>query len=357
MKSTSLGILIPYSKAEIILSILRKHRIINVDLEFIRKDKTIVISVNTTDDNLRGLLESAAIDFDYSIDTFTFTKKEKQPKNLFEAVQDTIPEHLHEHIPKAYDIIGNIIIIDIPEEIQAFKLDFGKALLSLFPSIRSVYRKASAVSGELRIREIEYLAGEKKCETIHIEHGIKIAVNVCEAYFSPRLGHEHKRVADQSKEGEVIIDLFSGVGSFPLHITKHKSTTVHAIDINKEALKCLGKSIEINNLIGVIIPTQGDCRRVADTLPKADRIIMNLPGKAQEYIDVACKIAKPSSIIYFYQFVSSSNPFEDMKEILKKKLKEQNWIIKEIISFEKIRESAPREIHACLEVSIIPQHK
>jgi hypothetical protein len=46
-----------------------------------------------------------------------------------------------------------------------------------------------------------------------------------------------------------------------------------------------------------------------------------------------------------------------MKEILKKKLKEQNWIINEIISFEKIRESAPREIHACLEASITPQHK
>ncbi|MCE7748668.1 MAG: tRNA (guanine-N1)-methyltransferase [Candidatus Heimdallarchaeota archaeon] len=357
MKSTSCGIQIPYSKAENILSILRQNRIINLDLEFIRKDETIVIPVITTQDNLRNLLESTVIDFDYNIDNFIFTKKEKHPKNLFEAVQDTIPEHLHEYIPKAYDIIGDIIIIDVPEEILTYKPEFGKALLSLFSSIKTVYRKASAVSGELRIREIEYLSGEKKCETIHTEHGIKIAVNVCEAYFSPRLGHEHKRVADQSKEGEVIIDLFSGVGSFPLHITKRKSSTVHAVDINKEALKCLGKSIKINNLIGVIIPTLGDCRRIADTLPKADRIIMNLPGKAQEYIDVVCRIAKPSSIIYFYQFVSSSSPFEDMKEILKEKLKEQNWIIKEIISFEKIRESAPREIHACLEVSIIPQHK
>ncbi len=357
MKYTSLGIQILYSKAENILSILRKHRIINVDLEFIRKDKTIVIPVNTTDDKLRSILESATIDFDFSIDVFAFIEKVKQPKNLFEVVKDSIPRNLQEHIPKAYDIIGDIVIIDIPEEILTYKSEFGKAFLSLFPSIKTVYRKASAVSGELRIREIEYLSGEKKCETIHSEHGIKIAVNVCEAYFSPRLGHEHKRVADQSKEGEVIIDLFSGVGSFPLHITKRKKITVHAIDINKEALKCLGKSIKINNLIGVIIPTQGDCRRVADTLPKADRIIMNLPGKAQEYIDVICKIAKPSSIIYFYQFVSSSSPFEEMKEMLKEKLKEQNWIINEIISFEKIRESAPREIHACLEASITPQHK
>lgn len=357
MKYTSRGIQIPYSKAEIILSILRKHRIINVELEFIRKEKTIVIPVNTTDDNLRSLLESAAIDFDYSVDVFAFIEKVKRSKNLFEAVKDAIPENLQEYIPKAYDVVGDIVIIDIPEEILSFKPEFGKALLSLFPSIKTVYRKASAVSGELRIREIEYLSGEKKCVTAHTEHGIKIVVNVCEAYFSPRLGHEHKRVADKCKEGEIIIDLFTGVGPFPLHIAKSKAITVHAIDINKEALKCLEKSIKNNNPKGMIIPTHGDSRRVIDTLPKADRIIMNLPGKAHEYIDVVCKIARPGSIIYFYQFVSDSKPLEEMKNILEEKLNEQNWIIEEIISFEKIRESAPREIHACLEVSVIPQHK
>ncbi|MCG3260764.1 MAG: methyltransferase [Candidatus Heimdallarchaeota archaeon] len=357
MKYTSLGIQIRYSKAENILSILRKHRIINVDLEFIRKDKTIVIPVNTTNDNLRNLLESAAINFDFSIDVFAFIEKAKQPKNLFEAVKDSIPENLQKYIPKAYDIIGDIVIIDIPEEILTYKPEFGKALLSLFPSLKTVYRKASAVSGELRIREIEYLSGEKKCVTHHTEHGIRIVVDVCGAYFSPRLGHEHKRVADKCKEGEIIIDLFTGVGSFPLHIAKSKTITVHAIDINKDALKCLEKSIKNNNPKGKIILTHGDCRHVKDTLPKADRIIMNLPGKAHEYIDVACNVASPGSIIYFYQFVSDSKPLEEMKKTLEEKLNEQNWIIEEIISFEKIRESAPREIHACLEASITPQHK
>jgi len=67
-----------------------------------------------------------------------------------------------------------------------------------------------------------------------------------------------------------------------LHITKYNICTVHAIDINKEALICLKKSVEMNNLKGMIIPTHGDCRQVVDTLPKADRIIMNLPGKAQQ---------------------------------------------------------------------------
>ena len=354
MKIKSCGIQVSYTSAEFILNILRKHKIMNLELEFIREEETIVIPFLTTKGELKEILEPIPIDFNYKINGFDFPEKEKQPKNLFEAVEDVIPKHLHEYIPKAFDVVGDIVIIDIPDELLSFKKEFGKALLSLFPSIKSVYRKASAVSGELRIREIEYLSGEKKCETIHIEHGVKIVVNVCEAYFSPRLGPEHKRIADLVEEGEIIIDLFTGVGSFPLHITKYKKNIVHAIDINKEALICLEKSIDINNLKGMIIPTHSDCRSVADTLPKADRIIMNLPGKAHEYIDVVCKIAKLGTIVYFYQFVSHIESLGEIKEILKEKLTEQKWQIKEIISFEKIRESAPREIHACLEASITP---
>jgi tRNA (guanine37-N1)-methyltransferase len=355
MNSKSCGIQLPYSKAEFMLNILRKNRIINLELEFIKKEETIVIPVNISMDELQKLLKSNDLDFEYTIDMFNFSDKEKQPKNLFEAIKDVIPKNLHEHIPKAFDVIGDIVVIDIPEELFSFKREFGEALLSLFPSINSVYRKASAVTGELRIREIEHLSGEEKCETVHIEHGVKIIVNVCNSYFSPRLGHEHKRIADSAQEGEIVIDLFTGVGSFPLHIARSNACTVHAIDINKEALKCLEKSVEINKLKGMIIPTHGDCRVVAVTLPKADRIIMNLPGKAHDYIDVACEIAKPGAIIYFYQFVSVSDSKEEMEKTLSGKLKKQNWQIEEIISFEKIRESAPREIHACLEVSITPQ--
>ena len=355
MKNTVCGIQVPYSKAEIVLKILRKHQIVNLDLEFIREEESITIPTLVKKDELEKIIKAASLDFNFKIEKFLFNEKDINPKNLFEAIKNKIPEELYEYIPKAYDIIGDIVIIDIPEELMSFKFEFGKALLSLFPSINSVYRKASAVSGELRIRDIEFLSGEEKCDTIHTEHGVKIAVNVCKTYFSPRLGHEHSRISGLCSKDEIIVDLFTGVGPFPLHIAKDVGAIIHAVDINREALKCLEKSIDMNKLKGLIIPTNGDCRLVANTLPKADRIIMNLPGKAQEYLDVACKIAKPNSILYFYQFVSDSNPLEEMKSILIEKLSAQEWQIKEIISFMKIRESAPREIHACLEVSIVPQ--
>ena len=61
---------------------------------------------------------------------------------------------------------------------------------------------------------------------MHQEHGIKIFTNVCKAYFSPRLGDEHKRVSDKVKNDEIVVDLFTGVGSFPLHIARKKDATI-----------------------------------------------------------------------------------------------------------------------------------
>jgi tRNA (guanine37-N1)-methyltransferase len=273
---------------------------------------------------------------------------------LYEAVKEQIPSKLHEFIPKSFDVIGDIVIVEINEKILDYKDKIGKSLLTLFPSINTVYRKASAVSGDLRLREIELLAGEKKCETLHIEHGVKIWTNVCETYFSPRLGHEHHRVAEKCLEDEVIVDLFTGVGPFPLHIAKKVNAIIYAADINRTALKCLEKSMDLNNLKGKIAAIYGDCRLVTDTFVQADRIIMNHPSQAHEYLDVVCQIIKPGGVVYFYQFVPDDEPEEKMKEILEAKLREHNFSIVKVLSFQKIRESAPREIHACLEVEISP---
>ena len=124
--------------------------------------------------------------------------------------------------------------------------------------------------------------------------------------------------------------------------------------LSKEALKCLKQSIKQNKVIGEILPINEDIRIAAKSLPKADRVIMNLPSKSHEFINVACEIIKPKGILYFYHFVPDENAEETITEILRKELKKCSWQINRKINFHKVRESAPREIHACLEVAIHP---
>ena len=57
----------------------------------------------------------------------------------------------------------------------------------------------------------------------------------------------------------------------------------------------------------------------------------------------------------YIQFTESEDGKNLVVSILKQELAKFDWEIKEIIDFHKVRESAPREIHACLEVVITPQ--
>ena len=355
MQIESIGVKIRFRNAETLRKALLSHGVIDTSLDFMRDEDHLIIPLILSKDEARKLLLSSTTIKGYELNSHRFTQKDIQPKNLYEASSKHIPENLHEFLPKAYDVIGDIAVVDIAEEVMEYKIEIGEALYSLFPSLKTVYRKASAVSGQLRIRGLELIAGEKKCETIHLEHGVTIFVDACETYFSPRLVHEHKRVADLIKEDEVIIDLFTGVGPFPLHIAQNHYSTIYAIDINQKAIECLEKSLLLNKLKGLIKPLHGDCRELAISLPKADRIIMNLPSYSQEYIDVVCQILKPGGIIHFYQFVATEDGKDKVVSNLKQELAKFDWEIKEIIDFHKVRESAPREIHACLEVVVTPQ--
>ncbi|MCG3224318.1 MAG: hypothetical protein H7647_07625, partial [Candidatus Heimdallarchaeota archaeon] len=239
MQIESIGVKIRFRDAETLRKTLLSHGVIDTSLDFMRDENYLIMPLKLSKDDARELLLSSSITEGFELNIYSFTQKDIQPKNLYEAASKYIPENLHKFIPKAYDVIGEIAVVDIAEEVLKYKKEIGEALYSLFPSLKTVYRKASAVSGQLRTRGLELIAGEKKCETIHLEHGLTIFVDACKTYFSPRLSYEHKRVADLVKEGEVIIDLFTGVGPFPLHIAQNHNVTIYAIDINQKAIKCL----------------------------------------------------------------------------------------------------------------------
>ena len=354
MSIKSLGVRTDYSNAEHLRKWLNSHNVINQSLAFIKEEYHLIIPLTISKEEAKKLFTLYKNELQLDIDVFQFEEKEHSPKNLFEAVKNSIPLNLHKYIPKAYDMIGDIVIVDIPDELIDYKTIIGNSLHNLFPSINTVYRKASSVSGEYRIRQLELISGEQNCDTIHLEYGIKIVVNVCETYFSPRLGDEHHRIANSVKNEDCVVDLFTGVGSFPLHIAKKHEATIYAIDINENAIICLQKSISINKLKGVIHPLQGDCREIIEKIPKADKVIMNLPSKSLEYIDVACEIMKSEGILYFYFFSPEESPKEEMIEKLRIELQKNNRKIGKIIDYRRVRDSAPREIQACLEISITP---
>jgi len=265
-------------------------------------------------------------------------------------VTKIIPPDFHHLIPSSFDVIGKIAMVKMEPEIIDFKKEIGKSILSV-SRIQSVYMKTDEVKGQFRLPELELIAGEPVTETIHKEHGVTVFVDIKKAFFNPRLANEHQRIASIVKEGEVVLDLFTGVGPFAILIAKNNRATVHAVDINPSAIACLEESIKLNSLKGDIVPVTGDIRNVYSSLPMGDRIIMNLPGDARSYLDVAFSKTKKGGYIHYYTFSpkNAPNPVEMVSNDLDNWLK-NNGKIGTIINAFKLREVSAGKFQVAVDM-------
>ena len=210
--------------------------------------------------------------------------------------------------------------------------------------------KKSAVHGTIRIRDLELIAGEDDPVTIHKEHGARLKLNVKEVYFSPRLATERKRVSDSVHDGENILDMFCGIGPFPIVIARNNDVNITGVDINENAIKYFEENIKLNKLEN-ILAICGDVREVSTSFKtKFDRIIMNLPGLAYDFLDVAMNLIEDNGTINYYEF--SDGYEQGKKRLIDAALKENKNV--EIINTRKVKSTSPGEWHVAIDAKITP---
>lgn len=347
---------VPKSLGQEAILLAKKLAIIDRNLKVNVKDGYVIIpltrklreeEIQTIKNQLRTI--------NFSLDDFP--PKKTSPKSLAEALNEHLPPNLLASLPKSLDVIGNVAILEVPPDLYSHKKLLGKAVLEVNKKVETVLAKASSVSGELRLRDFEVIAGTGKTETIHREHGCIYYVDPTKAYFSPRLSTEHWRVAQQVMEGEVVVDMFTGVGPFAIQIGKRrKNVIVYAIDLNPDAIEFLRKNISLNKVEGKVIPILGDARETVEKRLSgaADRVIMNLPGKALEFVDVACRALKPEGgVIHYYGFEEEPEALENAIEELKRVVLASGRSVEKVLDSRFVRPVAPREWQIALDVIIL----
>ena len=182
-----------------------------------------------TQDQL-SILSASSITIDTGIRTFE--KISQVPRTLSDALEGELSPEDIALLPRAYDLIGDIAVLEIPDELSPYSKLIGETFHKIHTNLKTVLAKSGAVSGTTRVREYIHLAGENKTKTIHTEYGCRLVVDVAKAYFSPRLLEEHNRIAQLVQPGQTVLDMFCGVGPFAIHIARQKEVKVIAIDIN-----------------------------------------------------------------------------------------------------------------------------
>lgn len=246
-------------------------------------------------------------------------------------------------IPNSFDVVGDIAIFnDFPKELRKKEKKIAEKIIETHKNIYVVAKKSKKYSGRLRTPKISIMGGDRRKETMHIESGCRLNLNVETCYFSARSGSERLRIAKKVRKNESVLVLFSGVAPFPCVIAKNANPKeVYAIELSKTAHRYAEENIRLNKLSNVKL-YQGDVKKVLPKISKKfDRIVMPLPTNAEEFLSIARKKLKQGGTIHLYLFANEKE-FKEIKKEYKKQFKH--------VKLTKAGHYAPGTFRICLDL-------
>ena len=272
---------------------------------------------------------------------------------LKKALENVLSEKESEDLFSAFDQIGDIIIVRIPDSLLSKKKIIGETLLEQVKTAKSVFYQSSSVEGDFRTRDLEILAGVDKTETEYKEFGCRFIVDVEKAFFSPRLSTERDRIAELVQDGEIVINMFGGVGMFSIIAAKRKKCTVYNIDINPIAAKLCEKNIELNKLAGRVISIHGDAAQIIEEQlnDQGDRVLMLLPERSDEFLNSAILATKSNGIIHYYSHIHADEKSQAAK-LSEKHYLDITPIKSKILNSKIVRAVGPRYYQTVVDVRI-----
>lgn len=213
----------------------------------------------------------------------------------------------------SYELIGDIAVIsELPDMSRDTAVE---SIMEHHPHVETVLLKEGGLKGEFRVGDYENLEGDDT-ETVHREFGSEFLVDPTEVYYSERFSTERDRVVSQIKDGERVLVMFAGVGPFAVLAASNSSPSeVIGIEKNPEAAEYFLRNVELNDLDDKIEVIEGDVSEKMEGLGSFDRIVMPLPGSADEFLNLALKHSKDGGIIHYYRFVEDGDWSTVLEEV------------------------------------------
>ncbi|MCI4366005.1 MAG: methyltransferase [Thermoplasmata archaeon] len=208
-----------------------------------------------------------------------------------------------ETLPRSFDVVGDIVLVRLPSELESRGAEIGAALLEFVPGARLVGQDRG-VEGPERRRSVECLAGTGGWTTRHRENGLELEVDLQRAYFSPRLAREHARVAAEVRVGDRVYDLCCGVGPFSVTIARDgRASQVIAVDANPAAIHLLRTTLARYTFARTVEPVEQDLDQFLAGRTPFERVVFNLPHEGIKYLPSVGTVVSRAGRLFYYEVV------------------------------------------------------
>uniref|UniRef100_A0A2P2IN14 tRNA (guanine(37)-N1)-methyltransferase n=1 Tax=Rhizophora mucronata TaxID=61149 RepID=A0A2P2IN14_RHIMU len=169
-------------------------------------------------------------------------------------------------VPSSFETIGHIAHLNIHDELLPYKRVIAKVIYDKnYPRIKTVVNKVGTIMNEFRVPKFEILAGEKNMITEVKQYGATFKLDYSLVYWNSRLEHEHIRLVSQFRPGEIICDMFAGIGPFAIPAAQ-KGCVVYANDLNPDSIHYLKINAKLNKVDRHVSSYNMDARKFVSQL-------------------------------------------------------------------------------------------
>lgn len=270
-------------------------------------------------------------------------------KLLQKTLEGVLPPGQAKALETGIDIIGDIAIVKLDASVKGQGPAVGEAILASMKNVKAVFDQEGGLEGDFRLRRLRHVAGEQRTLTTHKENQLRFLVDVEKCYFSPRLSTERLRIAALSKPGEVVLNMFAGVGPYSNTLSKKSGSTVYSNELNGFAFELHLKNNKLNKVEEATRMFNQDATTLLETVDvKFDRILMPHPSQSDKFLVAAAAMVKPGGFIHYYRHISGYDLGEAERELDR----ELGQILGRGAKFKarKVREIGPRYIELVADI-------
>ena len=269
---------------------------------------------------------------------------------------EEFPEEYMDKLPSGYQHLDKRIILNLHQDLHPYAKQIAQALMDFLPRMKGIWLRKGQIKGKYRKPTgLEHILGDDSSEAIVKENGIRYKFDFTKIMFAKGNVHERKILPNRIDPGNVIVDMFAGIGYFSLGIAKKADPKkVYSIEWNEVAFKYLKKNCILNHVEEVIEPILGNCKeqvpKLAKNGVKADYVIMGLLPAPLDAISPALSVAKKEGTIVVYEGVEgedSTRLFDQFSEIAK-----EEGFQTEQIDRRLVKSFAPHRYHVVLEIMV-----
>jgi tRNA wybutosine-synthesizing protein 2 len=199
-------------------------------------------------------------------------------------------------LPRKWELLGDILLLPLPDALSAQEESIARVYANELGA--STVAVPLEIVGQVREQRVRVILGERT-ETTHRENGIKYKLDAARLMFSSGNMDERIRMAGIGANGEVVVDMFAGIGYFTLPVAVYcKPSKVISYELNPLAHGYLLQNISLNEVDGKVEAHNADNMSAEEGV--ADRVLMGYLRDTHQYLDKAISILRDNKGMLHY---------------------------------------------------------